>query len=113
MGNRMLGDTSRLVDPFLEMIPDSQLSGFDRLPLAEQKWRARIYVATYMITGSAPFSWAIAIDEDAEEVFQMKKFLAETPDRVILAGPRFTERSGAVPGLDTRFVFNPIHLGAH
>jgi hypothetical protein len=74
-------------DPFLAQIPDPQLSGFDRLPLSEQKWRARIYVATYLLTGSAPFSWAIAMDTDPAQVAMMKAFLAETDDERILAGP--------------------------
>jgi hypothetical protein len=79
--------TSRTADPFLALVPDPQLGGFDRLPIREQKWRARIYVATYQLTGSAPFSWAIAMDTDPEQVAMMKAFLAETDDDRILAGP--------------------------
>ncbi len=74
-------------DPFLAQIPDPQLSGFDRLLVGEQKWRARIYVAMYQLTGSAPFSWAVAMDTDPEQIAMMKAFLAETPDERILGGP--------------------------
>jgi hypothetical protein len=77
-------------DPFLSQIPDPQLSGFDHLPRSEQQWRARIYVAVYQLTGSAPFSWAIAMDTAPEQVAMMRAFLAETTDDRILAGP--TER---------------------
>jgi hypothetical protein len=48
----------------------------------------RIYVATSRLTGSAPFSWAVAMDSDPGQVAMMKAFLAETNDERILAGPR-------------------------
>jgi hypothetical protein len=78
-------------DPFLAQIPDPRLSGFDGLPRNEQKWRARIYVAVYQLTGSAPFSWAIAMETDPEQIAMMKAFLANTTDERILAGPNETD----------------------
>jgi hypothetical protein len=81
------GERGDREDPFLAFIPDPELSGFAGLPVAEQKWRARIYMAMFLFTGSAPYSWAVAMDSDPEEVAAMRAFLAETSDEVILAGP--------------------------
>lgn len=74
------------VDTFVDRLPDQQLSGFDRLPAGEQGWRARIYWVTYVWTGSAPFSWTVAMSRDPTEVAEMREFLASTPDAWIAEG---------------------------
>jgi len=72
-------------DPFVERVPDPTLGGFSALPREEQRWRARIYAAVYAWSGSAPFSWAVAMDRDTDEVVAMKAFLETTDDAGLLA----------------------------
>lgn len=67
------------VDPFTERVPDPQLGGFSALPELEQRWRARVYVAVYVWSGSAPFSWHLAMNRDPGEVVAMRAFV-ETMD---------------------------------
>ena len=74
------------VDPFIAFVPDPYLGGFYLLPLEEQRWRARIYAAVYLWSGSAPYSWAVAMDRDPTQVAAMLAFLGETDEASILAG---------------------------
>jgi hypothetical protein len=49
-------------DPILKLLPAERPWGFDRLDFEDQKWRARIFLATWIQTGSLPFAWANALD---------------------------------------------------
>jgi len=81
-------------DPFIALVPDPSLSGFDRLPVEEQRLRARIYATVLVLSGSVPYAWSVALNRDPAEVTLMREFISATPDEWIWAGVR---RAGIAP----------------
>jgi hypothetical protein len=89
--------SSHPVDPFIERVPDPRLGGFSGLPEAEQRWRARLYAAVYVWSGSAPFSWQIAMNRDPDEVVAMRAFVETLNERQVLEA--FDDVIGGLPPL--------------
>src|SRR5450759_5242467 len=48
-------------DPILALLPAERPWAFDLLPFEEQQWRARVFLAVWINTGSAIFAWAQAL----------------------------------------------------
>jgi hypothetical protein len=73
-------------DPMLALLPVEKPAIFKDLPLDEQKWRGRLFLITYITTGSVAFAWYSALTEDPDHVREMQLHIAATPDEVIVRG---------------------------
>jgi hypothetical protein len=54
-------------DPFLALLPAERPWAFDALPFEEQQWRARVYLAVWIRTGSHAYAWATALRKEPDE----------------------------------------------
>ena len=54
-------------DPILALLPAERPWSFDTLPLDEQKWRARMFLAVWIQTNSLPFAWFQALRHDPDD----------------------------------------------
>lgn len=84
-------------DPFVALLPDSSLAGFDRLPTREQMWRARFYWAARIWSGSTPYAWFLATRRGAADSAEMKALVGATPDGAISAALSQVEELVADP----------------
>lgn len=66
-------------DRILALLPADRPAAFDRLPFDEQQWRGRMYLMTWTLTGSAPYSWNAALKVEPGDD-EAKAFVEEVPD---------------------------------
>jgi hypothetical protein len=78
-------------DPILALLPAEHLWAFDALPIEEQKWRARVFFAVWINTGSAIFAWAQALRHGPDDAEVKAWVLRNLTDEVILEGLRVQE----------------------
>ncbi len=78
-------------DPILALLPAEHLWGFDLLPFDEQQWRARVFLAVWINTGSAIFAWAQALRNDRDDDEVKAWVLRNLTDEVILEGLQVRE----------------------
>lgn len=73
-------------DLLIRRIPGEWPQAWMRLPVVEQQWRGRLFLVTYIMSGSIPFSWHMALGNDPENVADNRAFLAGISDEEISAG---------------------------
>lgn len=79
-------DRRLLEDRLLHRIPGEWPQAFLRLPWSEQRWRGRVFLIAYILGGSVPFAWSMALTRDPEAVTDNRATVAEMPDAAIAEG---------------------------
>jgi hypothetical protein len=88
-------------DPLLRLIPREGFPlAFYTLPDEEQRWRGRVYLMLYSLTGHASHAWWLAMNTDADSVRNLKELVRTTPDSSIMEELRrlSAEQQEAVSG---------------
>ena len=76
-------------DPLLRLIPEEEMPGsFVGLSDAEQRWRGRLYLMMFSMSGHAPHAWFVALSREPDHTKDMKALVAATPDEKIIAALR-------------------------
>lgn len=78
--------TDVIADPLLRRIPGEWPQAFHRLSVEERAWRGRAFLVVYVLTGSLPFAWAYALDDDPDHVAECRAVVATIPDAAIRDG---------------------------
>lgn len=82
--------TAYQTDPLLRLIPtDGIPASFTILSDAEQRWRGRMFLATWVLTGHEAYSWGIALADDPDG--SSKATMAGVDDGALMAGLRGAE----------------------
>jgi len=84
-------------DPMLALLPAEHPWAFDLLPFEEQQWRARVFLAVWINTGSAIFAWAMALRKADDDADVKAWTLANMTDAVILDGLASRQQPEAKP----------------
>jgi hypothetical protein len=79
-------DPRLLEDPLLHRIPGEWPQAFLRLPWSEQRWRGRAFRIAYVVGGSVPFAWSVALNRDPEVTTDNQAAVAEFADEEIAEG---------------------------
>ncbi len=75
-----------LSDPLLHRIPEEWPQAFLHLPWAEQRWRGRVFLVVYVLTGGQAFAWSVALSRDPEACRDNQDLVAELGDEAIAEG---------------------------
>lgn len=84
----MTGDVEPrlLEDPLIHRIPGDWPQAFLRLPYSEQRWRGRVVLIAYILGGSLPFAWSMALNADPTVSADNRAAAAEVSDATIAEG---------------------------
>jgi len=73
-------------DPILALLPPEPLWAFQMLPREEQAWRARVFLAIWINSGSQIFAWAQALRKGDDDAEVKAWVLRNLTDEVIIEG---------------------------
>jgi len=80
----------------LALLPAERPWAFDALPFEEQQWRARVFLAVWVNTGSLRFAWAKALEQGPDDAEVKAWTIRNMSDEVIIAGLRSVGREAGV-----------------
>jgi hypothetical protein len=78
------GNTAR--SSILARLPEEHPWGFDLLPVEEQEWRARLFLAVWIQTSGLAFAWFSALAKHEDDAQRKAWVLDNFTDEVIIDG---------------------------